>query len=200
MKLLATALALSLLVPASAKATEKQAVFAGGCFWCMEKPFDHLDGVISTISGFAGGHVANPSYDQVSKGDTGHIEVMEVKYDDSKISYETLLETYWANIDPVDAGGQFCDRGHTYTTAIFYTDDDQKALAEQSKAKISEKLGQEIATDIRPLDQFYAAEDYHQNFYETNSIKYKFYRWKCGRDERLDELWGDQATKAIKVF
>jgi len=200
MKILTTVLVLSFLIPTVADAAEKQAVFAGGCFWCMEKPFDNIDGVISTISGFSGGDVEKPSYDQVSGGDTGHIEVIEVKYDDAKVNYETLLETYWANIDPVDAGGQFCDRGHTYTTAIFYTDEDQKTLAETSKTKISEKVDDEIVTDIRALDVFYPAEDYHQNYYKTNTTKYKFYRWKCGRDDRLEEIWGDKAGKSVSLF
>lgn len=185
---------------APANAAEKSAVFAGGCFWCMEKPFDKLEGVLSTKSGFAGGNVENPTYKQVSNGGTGHIEVIEVVYDDTKIDYETLLETYWANVDPVDAGGQFCDRGMTYSTAIFTEDENQKDLAQKSKEKIAKKLNQEIATVIRPLDVFYAAEDYHQDYYLTNSTKYKYYRWRCGRDARLEKLWGDKATKSISLF
>ena len=184
----------------NALAAEKQAVFAGGCFWCMEKPFDHLEGVISTTSGFSGGRVVNPSYKGVSQGGTGHIEVISVIYDDAKVSYEKLLETYWANVDPVDAGGQFCDRGHTYSTAIFYKDEAEKALAEQSKVSIAKKLDQDIATQILAFEAFYPAEDYHQNYYKTNPVKYKLYRWRCGRDQRLQEVWGDKATKAISVF
>lgn len=200
MKTLFAILACSLVMPISAYSAEKQAVFAGGCFWCMEKPFDEIEGVISTISGFSGGNLKNPSYKQVSETNTGHIEVVEIKYDDEIVSYETLLETYWANVDPLDEGGQFCDRGHTYSSAIFYANEQQKLLAQTSKAKISEKLGESIATDIRPLDKFYPAEDYHQDYYQTNTIRYNFYRWNCGRDNRLEEIWDDKAGKSVSLF
>lgn len=186
--------------PMYANAAEKTAVFAGGCFWCMEKPYDQIEGVISTTSGFSGGQVENPSYKDVAYGNTGHIEVVRVIYDDEKTTYEKLLETYWPNVDPVDAGGQFCDRGHTYTTAIFYDDENQEQLARDSKKLAEAKLGQKIVTDIRPLENFYPAEDYHQDYYQTNELKYSFYRWKCGRDARLEELWGDQATKSVPLF
>ena len=139
------------------------AVFAGGCFWCMEPPYDALPGVVATTSGFTGGHKANPSYKEVSGGNTGHIEAVQIAYDPAKISYEKLLEVYWRNVDPLDGGGQFCDRGHEYTTAIFYQNEEQKKLAEQSKGSIEKQLGRPVATVIHPAAPFYAAEDYHQD-------------------------------------
>ncbi len=168
------------------------AVFAGGCFWCMEPPFDKIDGVISTTSGFAGGTVPNPSYKQVSAGGTGHAEVVQIVYDPAKVSYEALLEVFWRNIDPLDAGGQFCDRGPEYRTAIFYRDAEQKRLAEESKRKLemSGRFDRPIVTEITPLFAFYPAEEYHQDFYKKNPEHYQRYRTSCGRDARLAELWG----------
>ncbi|CAG7857626.1 Peptide methionine sulfoxide reductase MsrA [biofilm metagenome] len=167
------------------------AIFAGGCFWCMEPPFDVLPGVISTISGYSGGHVDNPTYKEVSNGKTGHFEVVQVSYDPKLISYEKLLEVFWRNIDPFDARGQFCDKGEQYKTVIFYGNDQERQLAEASKQAISAKFpGKNLVTVINPSQQFYPAEDYHQDYYQKNPYKYKFYRFTCGRDQRLNEVWG----------
>ncbi len=161
----------------------------------MEKPFDEIDGVIDTTSGYTGGTKENPTYREVSGGGTGHTESVQVTYDSSKVKYETLLKTFWRNIDPLDAKGQFCDKGTQYRSGIFYTDPEQKQLAEASKAELanSDRFQQPIATEITPASSFYPAEDYHQNYYQTNSIKYKVYRFGCGRDQRLTQLWGDEA-------
>jgi len=176
--------------PASGKA---HATFAGGCFWCMEGPFDRLPGVISTTSGYTGGSVKRPSYEQVSSGTTGHAEAVDVVYDASKVTYEQLLDVFWHNVDPLDRGGQFCDRGNQYRTAIFYHDAEQQRLAEQSKEALdaSGKLKKKIVTEIVPAGEFYAAEDYHQEYYIRNPIRYKYYRFNCGRDDRLKQLWGE---------
>ncbi|PZD71811.1 Peptide methionine sulfoxide reductase MsrA [Acaryochloris thomasi RCC1774] len=178
-------------MPAVYAQDQAKAIFAGGCFWCMEKPFDELPGVISTTSGYTGGTKDNPTYEEVSSGNTGHAESVEVVYDPEQVSYDQLLDVYWHNVDPVDGGGQFCDRGSQYRPSIFYTSDDQKALAEQSKQTL-EKSGQlpkPIQTTIVSASEFYPAEDYHQNYYETNSTWYHFYRFTCGRDQRLAKLW-----------
>lgn len=173
--------------PAYAKAT-----FAGGCFWCMEPPFDKLPGVISTTSGYTGGQIRNPTYEQVSGGQSGHAEAVQVEYDPKRISYEKLLEVFWHNIDPMQRDGQFCDHGSQYRTAIFYHNDEQKRLAEASKAALvkNKPFKGEIVTEITRATEFYPAEDYHQDFYRKNPIRYKFYRTGCGRDARLKELWG----------
>ena len=167
-----------------------RATFAGGCFWCMEPPFDKLAGVSATVSGYTGGQLKQPTYEQVSSGATGHVEALQVAYDPTQISYQQLLDLFWRNVDPLDGGGQFCDRGHQYTTAIFYHDTEQKRLAEQSKAKIAARLGREVTTPIRPAAEFYAAEEYHQDYYQRNPLRYKYYRYRCGRDQRLEQLWG----------
>jgi peptide-methionine (S)-S-oxide reductase len=156
----------------------------------MEPPFDKLPGVVATTSGYTGGQKVNPTYEEVSAGDTGHVEAMQVTYDPKQVSYEKLLEVFWRNVDPLDKGGQFCDRGNTYTTAIFYANEEQKKLAEQSKTAIEKKLGKAVVTAIRPAATFYAAEDYHQDYYKKNPLRYKYYRYSCGRDQRLEELWG----------
>lgn len=176
-----------------AMATEQKATFAGGCFWCMEPPFDQLEGVTATISGFSGGHVENPTYKQVVRGLTGHAEVVQVTYDDEKISYADLLEVFWVNVDPLDGGGQFCDRGNSYRTAIFHHNDEQKALALASKQKLEQsgRFKESIATEISQFTAFYPAEEEHQNYYQKNPIRYKFYRTGCGRDGRLEDLWGE---------
>ena len=166
------------------------ATFAGGCFWCMEKPFDQVEGVISTTSGYTGGHVENPSYEQVSAGGTGHAESEQIEYDPDVVSYEKLLEVFWGNVDPLDGGGQFCDRGDQYRSEIFYHDEEQKTLAEKSKAEIEKRLGKPVVTRIVPAGPFYPAEEYHQDYYEKNPLRYRFYRYGCGRDKRLGELWG----------
>lgn len=168
------------------------ATFAGGCFWCMEPPYDAVDGVISTVSGFMGGTTPKPTYYQVTAGGTGHIEVIHVTYDPKKVSYAKLLEVYWRNIDPYDAGGQFCDRGESYTTAIFTHTEEQRKLAEESKAELmrSGPLKQPIATVVRDAGPFTAAEEYHQDYYIKNPVRYKYYRYRCGRDARLEAVWG----------
>ncbi|MGL6160083.1 peptide-methionine (S)-S-oxide reductase MsrA [Microbulbifer sp.] len=170
----------------------RTAIFAGGCFWCMEPPYDKLEGVLETTSGYSGGHVKNPSYDQVSAGNTGHAEVVRVKYDADKIGYKELLQVFWRNVDPLDAGGQFCDRGSQYRSAIFYGNEKEKKLAEASKEKVAEKLDGKIATEIVAASEFYPAEKYHQDYYQRNPIRYKYYRFRCGRDQRLEEVWGER--------
>lgn len=171
------------------------AIFAGGCFWCMEKPFDELPGVIDTTSGYTGGSVANPSYEQVSAGGTGHFEAVKVTYNASRVSYEELLDVFWRNIDPVDSRGQFCDKGSQYRSAIFYTNEEQQAVAVDSKAELanSGQFEQEVATEILVASEFYPAEEYHQDYYETHPMRYKIYRFGCGRDQRLAEIWGETA-------
>ncbi len=199
--LIAAAVAGLCVLSAAAQDEERAtAVFAGGCFWCMEPPFDKLDGVHSTVSGYAGGNLENPTYKQVSAGGTGHLEVIQVTYDPKKVSYETLLETYWANVDPLDDGGQFCDRGESYKTAIFYSSAEQEQAARRSKSLVGETLGANIATRIVELDRFYDAEDYHQDYYMKNPVRYKFYRWNCGRDARLEQVWADKAGEQIPLF
>jgi peptide-methionine (S)-S-oxide reductase len=176
-----------------AQAETATATFAGGCFWCMEPPFDALDGVLSTTSGYTGGKVDHPSYEQVSSGATGHAESVQVVYDPAVVSYEKLLDVYWHNVDPLDAGGQFCDRGDQYRTAIFYHSEEQRTLAEQSKRALQSQLPGKIVTEIVPAGPFYPAEDYHQDFYQRNALRYNFYRFTCGRDHRLEEVWGAAA-------
>jgi peptide-methionine (S)-S-oxide reductase len=169
-----------------------KATFAGGCFWCMEPPFIQLPGVVSVTSGYTGGPEENPTYQQVSAGGTGHAEAVEIVYDPTQISYAQLLDIFWRNIDPLDASGQFCDKGQQYRTAIFYHSDEQQRLAEESKQvlKQSGRFQQPVVTAIVPASTFYPAEDYHQNYYQKNPIRYKYYRYSCGRDQRLEELWG----------
>ena len=179
------------------KASEKPqqfavATFGGGCFWCMEPPFDALPGVISTVSGYTGGKSANPTYEQVSAGGTGHAEVVQIRYDPATISYEKLLQVFWRNIDPLTPDRQFCDSGSQYRSAIFYHDAAQRGLAERSRAALekSAQFDGPIVTQIVPASEFYAAEEYHQDYYVKNPLRYKYYRTSCGRDRRLKELWG----------
>jgi peptide-methionine (S)-S-oxide reductase len=162
----------------------------------MEPPYDKLDGVLATTSGYAGGDKVDPTYEEVSAGGTGHAEVVQVTYDPAKVSYEQLLEVFWRNVDPLDAGGQFCDRGDQYRTAIFVHDEEQRQLAEASKQALvdSGRFEQPIVTEIVAAGPFYPAEDYHQDYYEKNPLRYKLYRWNCGRDQRLTEVWGEQPT------
>lgn len=179
----------------SGKSNRATATFAGGCFWCMEPPFDKVNGVIATISGYTGGEMKNPTYDEVSAGRTGHAEAVQVIYDPGKVTYEQLLQVFWHNIDPAAANRQFCDAGTQYRSAIFYHDATQKRLAEESKRAI-EKSGQikePIVTQIVPAGEFTVAEDYHQDFYKKNPIRYNSYRLGCRRDARLKELWGASA-------
>ena len=173
------------------------AVFAGGCFWCMEPPFDKLEGVIATISGYTGGNTKDPTYKQVSSNTTGHYEALEVTYNPNKIDYETLLNVFWHNVDPLDAHGQFCDKGQSYRTAIFYNSEAQKKSAESSKKELidSRRFKEEIVTEVIAAKKFYPAEDYHQDYYQKNPLRYKYYRYGCGRDKRLKELWGKSAGK-----
>lgn len=167
-----------------------KATFAGGCFWCMEKPFDEIPGVKSTTAGYTGGTIPSPTYKQVSAGSTGHAEAVEVIYDPAQVSYETLLKVFWHNVDPLDGGGQFCDRGTQYRSSVFYHNEAQRLLAEKTKQTYARQLKKPIQTPIIPAKAFYPAEDYHQNFYKTNAVKYNFYRFSCGRDQRLKQVWG----------
>jgi peptide-methionine (S)-S-oxide reductase len=166
------------------------ATFAGGCFWCVESDFDHLKGVISTTSGYTGGHVKNPTYHQVSAGGTGHAESVEIVYDSSKVNYAQLLTYFWHHIDPTVKDRQFCDVGHQYRTAIFVHNDEQRKLAEASKKKVEAELKKPIYTEIVTAGPFYPAESYHQDYYKKNPVQYRFYRWNCGRDQRIKQIWG----------
>ena len=168
------------------------ATFAGGCFWCMEPPFDKLDGVISTTSGYTGGHKKSPTYREVSRGGTGHAEAVQVIYDPERISYTELLDTYWHNIDPTSANGQFCDRGDPYRSEIFYHNEAQLQLAVSSRQALekSKPFREPVVTGISQATEFYPAEDDHQDYYQMNPVRYTFYRYGCGRDKRLEELWG----------
>lgn len=173
--------------------TTTEATFAGGCFWCMEPPYDKQPGVSATISGYIGGELENPTYEQISQGGTGHAEAVQVEYDADQISYEQLLTIFWRNIDPFAVDRQFCDVGDQYRSAIFYHDDEQRELAEASKAEMEARFDREIATQIVPADTFWPAEEYHQDYYQKNPVRYKFYRFSCGRDGRLEEVWSEEA-------
>lgn len=173
------------------------AIVAGGCFWCVESDFDKVPGVVSTVSGYTGGALANPSYKQVSAGGTGHREAVKITFDPSRVSYEELLNVFWRTVDPTDAGGQFCDRGRSYETAIFVESEEQRRIAEESKAAADAELDGDIVTPIEDAGPFYPAEEYHQDYYNKNSLQYKYYRWSCGRDARVKEVWGDQAFRGI---
>lgn len=172
----------------------EKAIFAGGCFWCMEPPFDKLDGVKATTSGYCGGTEKNPTYEHVSSGATGHTEALEVTYDPTKVSYEKLLDVFWMNHDPTDIQGQFVDRGKQYRPGIFYLNEQQKELAEKSKLKLEEskKFDKPIQTEIVKAGAFWPAEDYHQDYYKKNPVRYKFYRYGSGRDKFLEKIWGKQ--------
>ncbi|MBL1208308.1 MAG: peptide-methionine (S)-S-oxide reductase MsrA [Geminocystis sp. GBBB08] len=167
----------------------EKATFAGGCFWCMESPFDEIKGVLSTTSGYTGGNLKNPTYKQVSKGNTGHAEAVEIEYDSKLVNYSQLLTVFWHNIDPTVQNRQFCDVGNQYRSAIFYHNDAQKKLAEESKEKVAKQLNKPIFTEIKTISSFYPAEDYHQDYYKKNPLLYKYYRYRCGRDQRLKEIW-----------
>jgi len=181
---------LALAAGAAGQEAPKVATFAGGCFWCVEADFDKVAGVITTTSGYTGGQVANPGYEQVSRGGTGHAEAVEIAYDPAKVSYQQLLDVFWHNIDPLAKNRQFCDHGDQYRTAIFYHGEEQRALAQASKAKVEARFEQPVATQIVPAGPFYKAEDYHQDYHLKNPVRYKLYRYNCGRDARLEELWG----------
>ena len=191
---------LLLALPLHSLAAESKteiATFAGGCFWCMEPPFDKIDGVISTTSGYIGGHQDNPSYEQVSAGTTGHTEAVRIEYEPEKISYQQLLAVFWKNIDPTTANRQFCDSGSQYRSGIFYHNEAQKNAADESlKAlKQSKPFTAPVVTEITAASVFYPAEDYHQDYYLKNPLRYKYYRFACSRDNRLEELWGEPASK-----
>ncbi len=190
--LLGVAVAAAATAPTVQEKTTATATFAGGCFWCMVPPFEKLPGVISVTSGYTGGHTVNPTYEEVSAGGTGHVEAVQIIYDPVKIGYDKLLDVFWHNVDPLDAGGQFCDRGSSYRSEIFYHGEEQKRLAEQSRAAIEKQLKRPVVTEIRPAGPFYAAEAYHQDYYKKNPLRYEFYRYTCGRDRRLEQLWGKQ--------
>ncbi|MEN9203675.1 MAG: peptide-methionine (S)-S-oxide reductase MsrA [Thermostichus sp. DG02_2_bins_29] len=168
------------------------ATFAGGCFWCMEPPFDKLPGVLSTTSGYVGGHVVNPTYEEVSRGNTGHYEGVQVAYDPQVITYRQLLQVFWQNVDPFDARGQFCDRGKQYRSAIFVSNEAERRWAEESKAELQKRFAQPIVTAVLPATPFYPAEEYHQDYYLKHPNRYRFYRYACGRDRRLDQIWGKE--------
>ena len=200
MRIFAIAVLMGLVTTAAQTAEAQQpetktafAVFAGGCFWCMEPPFDKLDGVLSTVSGYIGGSGEDASYKRVSSGRTGHYEALQIEYDPEKVDYAMLLEVFWRNVDPFDPNGQFCDKGPQYRAAIFALTDEQRQLAEESKAIRADQKSShgEIQTEILPSAKFYPAEAYHQNYYKKNAVQYKFYRWNCGRDRRLRQIWGE---------
>jgi peptide-methionine (S)-S-oxide reductase len=178
---------------AATDATPSKAYFAGGCFWCMEEAFEKVEGVLSATSGYMGGKVANPSYEEVSAGRTGHAESVEVVYDPSRVSYQKLLEAFWHNVDPLTPNAQFCDHGSQYRSAIFYQTDEEKRTSEASKQALeqSKRFTEPIVTQIVQASQFYPAEEYHQDFYKKNPIRYKFYKYNCGRAQRLETLWGN---------
>ena len=173
------------------------AIFAGGCFWCVESDFDHVPGVIETISGYTGGHLDNPTYQDVVTETTGHREAVKITYDPGKVSYEKLLSVFFRSVDPTDADGQFCDRGESYSTAIYTLDDEQKSQAEAASADAGQKLGKRIATVIAPAAMFYPAEQYHQDYYLKNPVRYRLYRLGCRRDARIEALWGNEAHSGI---
>jgi len=170
--------------------TTATATFAAGCFWCVESDFDKVAGVMSTTSGYTGGQVKNPSYEQVSAGGTGHAEAVEIVYDPARVTYEQLLDHFWKNVDPLSAHRQFCDVGDQYRPAIFVHDDAQRAAAEASKARIQQRFKQPVVVQIVAAGPFYKAEGYHQDYYKKNPVQYRYYRWSCGRDARLKDLWG----------
>jgi len=177
----------------------QKATFAGGCFWCTESDFEKLPGVVKVISGYTGGTKENPTYAEVSSGKTGHVEAVQVYYDPTKITYEELLDHFWKHVDPTDAGGQFVDRGGQYRSAIFYHDEEQKRLAEKSKEALSQsgRFNKPVVTEIVKFTKFYEAEDYHQDYYKTHALKYKFYRYASGRDQFLEKVWGKE-MEAVK--
>ena len=167
-----------------------KATFAAGCFWCVEADFDKLAGVVSTTSGYIGGRLKNPTYEQVSRGGTGHTEAVEIVYDPVKVTYAQLLDHFWKNVDPLHAHRQFCDVGDQYRPAIFTHGDEQRRAAEASKAKVQERFGEPVVVQVEAAGPFYRAEAYHQDYYRKNPVQYRYYRWSCGRDARLKELWG----------
>ena len=177
------------------------ATFAGGCFWCVESDFDAVPGVVETISGYTGGTAENPTYKQVTAGGTGHREAVQIRYDPKQVSYERLLHIFWRSVDPTDDGGQFCDRGESYQTAIFVGNDEERRLAEGSKAALAQSmvLDEPVVTPIETAAAFYPAEGYHQDYYTKNPVRYRFYRFSCGRDSRVQQVWGKQAPRGYRA-
>ena len=201
------ALAAAITAPAAQETTNtalpkgaEVAIFAGGCFWCVESDFDQVPGVLRTVSGYTGGSVKNPTYDTVTAGGSGHREAVQIVFDPKKVSYAQLVEIFWRSVDPTDDGGQFCDRGESYKTAIFATSAEQKRIAEASKNRLAKSgiLKRPVVTPIEAAGTFYPAEGYHQNYYKKNPLRYKFYRYSCGRNARIKEVWGKQAMRGIK--
>ena len=193
---LAAFLAVAVLLPvraadkAASDPDTRTAIFAGGCFWCVEQAFDAVDGVVETVSGFTGGVTKNPSYRDVVRGGTRHAEAVRIRYDPSKVTYSELLVTFWRNVDPTDGGGQFCDRGDSYRSAIFVMSEEEKQAASASKKDVEKQLGQPVATEILSAGAFYEAEEGHQDYYLKNPARYIFYKWNCGRAQRLEQIWG----------
>ena len=192
-----TGLFASWAMTSDAIAASKSAIFAGGCFWCVEADFDSVPGVLSTTSGYIGGSAKTASYKAVSAGGTGHYEAVKIVYDPARVSYDRLVHIFWRSVDPTDAGGQFCDRGSSYKTGIFTMNEAERKIARASKNKAAAALGQKIVTPIVKAGKFYKAEAYHQNYYTRNPIRYKVYRYGCGRNKRLRALWGGQALAGI---
>lgn len=194
---LTIALALSLVAHAASAQQREKAIFAGGCFWCVESDFDTVPGVVATVSGYTGGKTENPTYRQVTAGGTGHYEAVEITYDPARVGYEALLDAFWRSVDPTDGGGQFCDRGQSYETAVFVMNEKERSLAEASRNAAQKLLDRPIVTPILAAAPFYAAEDYHQDYYKKNPIRYRYYRWGCGRNNRVKEIWGRHAYEGI---
>jgi peptide-methionine (S)-S-oxide reductase len=185
---------LAFAAPAAAEPVDTAAaIFAGGCFWCVEADFDKVEGVLSTVSGYTGGRTEDPTYKEVTYGDTGHYEAVRITYNPDVVDYRTLVDHFFRTVDPTDPGGQFCDRGDSYRTAVFALDEEQRVAAVAAKAEAAEILDEEVVTPILDASTFYEAEDYHQNYYKKNPLRYRYYRWNCGRDARLEELWGEAA-------
>ena len=192
-----SSLVLGTTVSVSAQAEQQTMIAAGGCFWCVESDFEAIDGVTDVVSGYTGGHVANPTYQQVSSKGTGHYEAVRITFDDEIVSLRELTDYFWLTIDPTDPDGQFCDKGEPYRTGLFYQNDEQKAVFQASLAAVNAEkpFDADIVTEILPAKTFYLAEDYHQNYYLNNHLRYRFYRATCGRDSRIEALWGDVASK-----
>lgn len=196
--MLAATLAVLVTLAVPAHAEKRTAIFAGGCFWCVESDFDGVDGVVSTTSGYIGGSAKTANYKAVSNGGTGHYEAVKIVYDSDKVTYGRLVDILWRTIDPTDAGGQFCDRGSSYKTGVFVANDSERKIAEASKDKAQNALGRKIVTPILDAGPFYDAEGYHQDYYKKNPVRYKIYRYGCGRDARIEALWGEQAMMGVK--
>jgi peptide-methionine (S)-S-oxide reductase len=188
--ILAVALLGTTLTARAETAIAAIATFAGGCFWCVEADFDKLPGVIETISGYTGGREANPTYEQVSAHRTGHVEAVQVRYDPARVSYATLVDYFWRHVDPLTANGQFCDKGPQYRTVIYFQDEAQRKTILSAKEKLEKQLGKSFVTEITRASAFYPAEEYHQDYYEKNPLRYRYYRRGCGRDQRVKEIWG----------